>query len=479
MQPAAAPTTTAPLPRRIGLWQATALNMIDMVGIGPFLVLPTVLGLLGPRFLWAWVAGALLAVLDGFVWAELGAAHPEAGGSYRFLALAWGERKAGRMWSFLYVWQTLVQAPLVIASGAIGFALYAGYLFPYLAPHPDAPAVLGSLTAHDLTRKALSGGIVLVLTALAYRRVDGIGRIGVALWLGVLGTLGWLIWGGLSAPHPLPVPLGLSAGDPDSAGFGPLTGFALAAALGAASVKTVYSYLGYYNVCHLGAEIERPERIIPRAIFLSILGIAALYLLLNVAVVRVVPWAEAAKSDFIVSLFIERRYGPMAAVVATGLILWVAFASLFAVLVGYSRIPYAAAVDGQFFAVFARLHPRGQFPYVVILALGGVAFVFSLLFRLGEVIAAIIAMRVLVQFVGQALGAWRLRRRYDREGRKLPFRMPLFPLPILLVVAAWLAIFVATGPQQMAAAAGMISLGIVVYLVKARAKQEWPFERRA
>ena len=454
---------TAELPRRIGLWQATALNMIDMVGIGPFLVLPTVMGLLGPRFLWAWVAGALLSVFDGLIWSELGAAHPTAGGSYRFLKLAYGEQKWGRLLSFLYVWQTLVQAPLVIASGSIGFSQYAAYLIPAL--QGDAGAI---------PRKAVSGLVVIALTILCYRRVEGIGRIGVLLWVGVLGTLGWLIWGGLSAPAPLPVPTGFDLAGADLTGPGSLTGLAIAAALGAASVKTIYSYLGYYNVCHLGGEIENPSRVIPRAILLAIAGITGLYLLLNVAVARVIPWQEAQHSDFIVSLFIERRYGPAAAVVATGLILWVAFASLFAVMVGYARIPYAAAADGQFFRVFARLHPRGQFPYVVVLTLGAVAFVFSLLFRLAEVIAAIIAMRVVVQFIMQAIGAWRLRRRAEREGRPLPFRMPLFPLPILIAVTCWLAIFASTGQQQIISASVMISLGVVAFLLKARAQREWP-----
>ena len=386
-----APPAAAPLPRRLGLLPATALNMIDMVGIGPFVTLPLVMGMMGPNFLLAWLVGAGLALVDGLVWSELGAAHPEAGGSYRFLKLAYGETSWGRLLSFLYVWQTLVQAPLVLASGAIGFAQYVGYLVPLDAWWQP---------------KAVAGGIVLLLIALLYRRIEDIGRLGVMLWVCVLGLMGWLIFGG--ATHPLHSVAWLPTG-----GVGALPGLLLSAALGQAAVKTIYSYLGYYNVCHLGGEIKEPARNIPRAIFLSILGIMALYLAMNWAVGSVVSWEEVRgwqaaglakglakvagapdKSQFIVSVFVERLYGPLAAQIATGLVLLVAFASLFAVLLGYSRIPYAAAVDGEFLEIFGRLHPTKHFPYVSLLILGGVGFVFSLLFRLGEVISAILAIRV-------------------------------------------------------------------------------------
>ncbi len=470
----------APLPRGLGLLPATALNMIDMVGIGPFVTLPLVMGMMGPNFLLAWLVGAGLALVDGLIWSELGAAHPEAGGSYRFLKLAYGERKWGRLLSFLYVWQTLVQAPLVLASGAIGFAQYVQFLQPL--PHWWQP-------------KAVAGGVVLLIVALLYRRIEAIGRLGVALWVAVLALMGWLIWGGLThAQHAVawwPVP---SSATSTAVGW---PGLLLSAALGQAAVKTIYSYLGYYNVCHLGGEIRNPGRNIPRAIFLSILGIMALYLALNWAVGSVVSWQEVQswqaaglakvggapdKSQFIVSVFVERLYGHGAAQVATGLVLLVAFASLFAVLLGYSRIPYAAAADGEFLEIFGRLHPTKQFPHVSLLILGGLGFVFSLLFRLGEVISAILAMRILVQFVGQAVGLVLLRRRNGSAG--LPFRMPLYPLPVVVAVTVWLWLFysieggVAVGgftlPFQ-GAALLMMALGTGVFLARSRSTGQWPF----
>lgn len=449
--PAVPPPTTAPLRRRLGLVQTTALNMIDMVGIGPFVTLPLVMGFMGPNFLLAWLVGAGLSVVDGLIWSELGAAHPEAGGSYRFLKLAYGEQKWGRLLSFLYVWQTLVQAPLVVASGAIGFAQYFGYLVPLQAWWQP---------------RLVSGAVVLLLIALLYRRIEDIGRLGVLLWMGVLALMGWLIFGGLTHAT---VPV---AWLPEG-GLPALPGVLLSAAMGQATVKTIYSYLGYYNVCHLGGEIREPQRVIPRSIFLSILGIMALYLLLNWSVGSVIPWQEAQHSEFIVSAFVEKIYGPLAAQVATALVLWVAFASLFAVLLGYSRIPYAAAADGEFLPIFAKTHPTKHFPHVSLLILGGVGFVFSLLFRLGEVISAILAMRILVQFVGQAVGLVLLRRR--NGAAHLPFRMPLYPLPVVLAVVVWLWVFWSTGPQFMLSGLAVIAAGVGAFLLWSRQLGRWPF----
>jgi len=446
-------SSTAPLRRRLGLVQATALNMIDMVGIGPFVTLPLVMEFMGPNFLLAWLVGAGLSLADGLIWSELGAAYPEAGGSYRFLKLAYGERKWGRLMSFLYVWQTLVQAPLVVASGAIGFAQYFAYLVPLETWWQP---------------KLVSGAVVLLLIALLYRRIEAIGQLGVLLWLGVLGLMGWLIFGGITHAHHAVAWL-------LEGGLATLPGVLVSAAMGQATVKTIYSYLGYYNVCHLGGEIQEPQRVIPRSIFLSILGIMTLYLLLNWSVGTVVPWAEASQSKFIVSTFVERLYGPLAAKAATALVLWVAFASLFAVLLGYSRIPYAAAADGEFLPLFGRLHPTKNFPHVSLLILGGVGFVFSLLFRLGEVITAILAMRILVQFVGQAVGLVLLRRRLGTAN--LPFRMPLYPLPVVVAVAVWLWVFWSTGPRFMLSGLGVIAAGVVAFLLWSRRLGRWPYER--
>lgn len=429
--------------------------MIDMVGIGPFVVLPLVIKTLGgPQFLWAWVLGAVVSLIDAFVWAELGAAFPQAGGSYNFLKIAYGERRWGRLLSFLYVWQTLIQAPLVVASGAIGFAQYASYLLPL----------------NDWQHRIVSGGVVLLIIGLLYRKIDSVGKIGLVMWGAVLLTLGWIIVGGLTNIR-IPISETLQS-------MGSVSGGLLAAGLGQASVKTIYCYLGYYNVCHLGGEIQQPSRNIPASMFISIVGIAGLYLLMNLSVVSVVPWQQAQHSEFIVSTFVETLYGPDAARLATVLVLIVAFSSLFAVLLGYSRVPYAAAADGRFFRIFARLHPTRQFPYVSLLFLGGLGFVFSLLFRLGDVITAILAMRIVVQFVGQAIGLLLLHRRRGGSAQTFPFRMPLYPLPVLLAIGIWLFIFYSTGWAFMRSGLIVMGLGVAAFVISAGLQKDWPFKNR-
>ncbi|HXX99555.1 MAG TPA: APC family permease, partial [Candidatus Limnocylindrales bacterium] len=390
------PGPQPPLERGLGLKEAVALNMIEIVGIGPFVVSSMVIKAMGgPQALIAWFAGALLATLDGFVWSELGAAMPKAGGTYVFLREAYGPARWGRLMSFLFVWQTLIHGPLSMASASLGFAKYVNYLHPL----------------NRWEAKAVSGGLVILLVILLYRRITAIGKISMLLWIGVVGTMLWLIWGGVrhfDAKVAFDFPPG--AIHISSLWF---------AGLGAAMVNTVYSYWGYYNICHLGSEIRDPEKNIPRGIFLSILGIAVLYLAMQTSILGVVPWREAQNSQFLASLFVERAYGPAAAKVVTVMILWIALASVFSVLLGYSRVPYSAALDGNFLPVFARVHPTKHFPHVSLLFLGALGFVFSVTLTLEKAVKAILAMRLLVQFIGQAFGVMLLRKRWGRE--KLPF----------------------------------------------------------
>jgi fructoselysine transporter len=223
--------------------------------------------------------------------------------------------------------------------------------------------------------------------------------------------------------------------------------------------------LGYYNVCHLGSEIINPAKNIPRSMFLSIAGIFGLYMCMNISIVSVIPWQQAKDSEFVISLFMQKLAGPAAAHTVTCLIQFIAFASVFSATLGYSRIPYAAAKDGAFFKAFARLHPTGHFPYVSLLALGGIAFAFSLLFKLRDVISAILAMRILIQFIGQAVGLLLLRKQNRNE---FPFKMPFFPLPIYIGIAMWIAILISTGYKMVMGGVLVIGLGVVVYFVKAK-----------
>jgi len=406
--------------RKINLLQATSINMIDMVGIGPFVVMPFVVSQFNNGlFLWAWIFGAITAFVDAMIWSELGAQYPLAGGTYNFHRIAYGE-KYGKLMSFLFVWQTSIQAPLVVASGAIGFAQYLTYIIQ-LTP---------------IQEKIISGSLVILVFTLLYRKIETIGKISVIMGSIVVLTILWIIISGLmNQQHPVQlIPSGETS----------FFTYAFWAAVGHGSVKTVYSYLGYYNVCHLGGEIKNPEINIPRSIFISIAGIAALYLLMNISVMGVIRWQSVLEGDkYLVSAFMESIYGYKAGVVVTVLILCIAFSSLFAVVLGYSRVPYAAAVDGNFFKIFSKLHPTKNFPYVSLIFLCSLGFIFSLFMKLSQVISSILAMRILIQFIAQGIGVALLRSRFGEKN--LPFKMFLFPLPVVASIFIWLFLFVSTG----------------------------------
>ncbi len=442
--------SSSKLERGLGLKEAAALNMLDMIGIGPFIVLPIVIREMGgPQCLLAWILGALLSLMDGAVWSELGAAMPEAGGSYVFLKEIYGPKSWGKLFSFLLIWQTIFQAPLVIASGAIGFSQY----FTFLVP-------MGTIG-----QKIVAGILIIAIVVLLYRRITTVGKISVFLWIGVIATILWLIFGGathFNSKIAFDFP-------PGAFNFS----FIFFAGLGSASVQTIYTYLGYYNACNLGSEIKEPKKNIPKSILISIVGIAVLYLLMQLSVLGVVPWREAMNSKFIVSAFVERIYGSGAAIIATILILWIAFSSLFSAALGYSRIPYAAAVDGSFFKIFARTHPKKNFPTASLLILGAIAFVFSLLFRLKEVISAILAMRIIIQFIGQAVGIIILRRK--KTSSFFPFKMWLYPLPALIAIIMWIGLFFSTGMYFAIGGVVVIMTGTIVFFVRAYYKKDWPF----
>jgi len=460
------------LERGLNLLEATSLNMTFMIGIGPFVVIPFIIRAMnGPQCILAWVVGAALALVDGCVWAELGAAMPQAGGSYVFLREAYGPNRLGRLMSFLFIWQTLFQGPLSVSSGALGFADYSLYLATKLA------AVNAWLGAHPrqfmfvLANYTRLVAILLIAIAvvLLYRRITAIGKISTILWMIAAATIAWLIYGGTTHFHKdlvftyPPGAWGLS--------------WIFFAGLGHASVQAIYSYLGYYNVCNLGGELKNPERNIPRAIFLSIFGIAALYFAMQTCILAVVPWQEAQKSPYVVSLFVERTFGPHWASLATALILVTAFGSVFSATLGYSRVPYAAALDGNFFFIFARVHSTKRFPSVSLIALGLASIFVCIFIGLFSVIRSILAMRCLIQFVAQAVGLMRLHRRWKED--RWPFHMGLYPVPVFLSIAGWIAIFISTGRRPMLASLAAMLAGILVYFTRARLLHQWPFEEAA
>ncbi len=316
------------LVRGIGLLSATAANMLEMIGVGPFITIPILLSKMnGPQAIFGWVVGAIVALCDGLVWAELGAAMPGTGGPYRYLSEAYGPQGLGRMMSFLFIWETIFLAPLSIGSGAVGFAQYARFF---------------SKNMDWKMEKLIAMGVCLLVTALLWRDIRSVGRLSVMMWVVVLGTVLWITAAGLinfDARRVLDIAPGAIA---------PTRQFFFG--LGGATLIAMYDYGGYNNICFFAGEVRSPEKVIPRSILISIGAVAALYMTMNVTIIGVIPWREAIRSTSIVSDFFQRLYGFRAAQAVTVLVLFTTFASLFAVLLGYSRVPFAAAQEGRFFS---------------------------------------------------------------------------------------------------------------------------------
>jgi len=464
-QPIAA--STGSLQRRIGLRSAVLFNMLEMIGVGPFITLPLVIAAAGYRLsVWAWVLGAAIAVADGLVWAELGAAFPRAGGSYAFLREIYGPERAGNWLSFLYVWQLSFSAPLAIASGCIGLSSFLGWFWPGLEQAPVA-----GLPALHYANFAAAGACLLV-TALLYRNLSQVTRLAWVLFAGVMAAIAGVIvsgfvntaggWQMLASPaQPLAAALG---------------------GLAQATLLTTYCYWGYYNICFLGGEVRRPERTIPRAILLSVLFVSAFYVAMNLAALPSMRDAAAhvAAGETVrlqlVADIAKSAFGPLAGRLMAALIVWTAFGSVFSLLLGYSRVPYAAARDGNYFRFLDAVHPKHGIPHRSLAALGLVAAGFCF-FSLAQVITMLVITRILLQFFLQQAGVMLLRVQRPELAR--PFRMPLYPLPPLVAMGGFVFILVnrSHALDGLAVAAGIGVSGTLIYLYRAWRLGQWPFVR--
>jgi len=455
------------LERRIGLRSAVLFNMLEMIGVGPFITLPLVIAAAGYRLsVWAWVLGAVIAVADGLVWAELGAAFPRAGGSYAFLREIYGPQRAGNWLSFLYVWQVSFTAPLSIASGCIGLSSFLAWFWPGMDAAPFA-----ALPALHYTSFAAAGTCLLV-TALLYRNLSSVTRLAWVLFAGVLTAIAGVIVSGFAhaaqtggwhmpASPALPLPAALSG-------------------LAQGTLLATYCYWGYYNITFLGSEVRKPERTIPRAILLSVLFVSAFYVAMNFAALPSMRDAAAHVAAGasvrlqLVADIAKSAFGQTAGRLMAALIIWTAFASVFSLLLGYSRVPYAAARDGNYFSFLAAVHPRLQIPHRSLIALGLVAAAFCF-FSLADVITMLVITRILLQFFLQQVGVMLLRMQRPELAR--PFKMPLYPLPPLVAMAGFVFILAnrshALGGLAVAAAIAIVGSGI--YLLRARRLGQWPY----
>ncbi|WP_158942250.1 APC family permease [Granulicella sp. S190] len=438
--------------RRMGIAGACTSNMLNMIGVGPFLSIPLVLlAVHGSHILLAWILGAVISLCDGLVWAELGSAMPYSGGPYFYLREAFGAETYGKAASFLVLWSSVLTAPFLIASGAVGFSQYLHYLWPVI---------------NNAGLSVLAMAVCLVNVVLLYRKITTIGAISIGLWILVVGTILWIIVGG--AEH---IPAALR-GQIDG-GF-PFREGAFWKGVGAATVIAVYDYAGYYNVCLIGGELKRPERTIPYSIILSILVVAVLYIAMNLAILGVLPVQQSMHSTAIVADYMQTVYSVQSARMADVLILVASFASVFAILLGFSRIPFAAASQGEFFSVFARVHPTKGIPHISLLILGFLSACACLL-SLDTLISLVIVIQTMVQFLAQCVAVMLLRRRSTSKGSNR-FLMPLYPLPAVLAFIGWLLILISSGAKNILFAFAITLAGVAAFLYKSRQEQRWPFE---
>jgi len=443
------------LVRGMGLLQSTAVNMLEMIGIGPFITIGVILSAMGgPQAILGWVLGALFSICDGMVYAELGAAMPGAGGAYIYFQEAFNPRTWGRLISFLFLWETIFSAPLSISAACVGFAEYSHYFFPGLT---------------HLGVGLLAASISLLVAFLLYRPIKTVGRLSVIMLGIVFAAMFWVIASGL-----IHMNTRMAFDFPQGA-------FHLSKAffygLASATLVAMYNYGGYSNVTYLGAEVKNPTRNIPRAIVFSVLLVAVLYLFMSVVIIGTIPWRDAAVSHAVVSEFIGKLYGSHAAALMTVLILAATLGGIFTMTLGYSRILYAAGAEGNFFKTFGRVHPAGHFPTVSLVAISVIAVPLCW-FSLERLLSALMITQIVFQFIPQIFAVFAMRR-YRKEIDR-PYCMPLYPLPALIALSGWTYVASTPDQRQYVGSAGiLLVLGLIAYFVRAKAVRSWPLEEHA
>jgi amino acid transporter len=442
------------LERQIGPLQATAINMTQMCGIGPFVTIPAMVATFGgPEAMFGWIIGALLALADGLIWAELGAAMPGAGGTYIYLREAF-QYRTGRLMPFLFVWSAVLFIPLIMSTGIIGLVQYLGYLIPGVSGD-GGNTPLGKL---------IGVGITLVIMAALFRKIGQIGKLTTVLFVVMLVAVFSTIIAAYSHFS------AAQAFDFTPGAFGSHGTFW--AGLGAGLIIAVYDYLGYNTTAYLGGEMRDPGRTIPRSIVFSILGIMSIYFLLQIGVLGSLPLDEIKASTSVASSVLEQAWGSTAAQIITALIVIAAIGSVFAGLLGGSRVPFEAARDKVFLSVFAKLHPKLNLPTAGVIAMGVITIIGSL-FTLTTIINAAVATLVIIQSLAQVAAIVVLRRRQPNLQR--PYRQWLYPVPTIVALVGWVYVYYSATWLSIALSLGWIVIGCVAFLIYAKAETTWPF----
>ena len=430
---------TGHLDRSLGLIHATASNMATMVGIGPFITIPLIISAMGgPQAMLGWFVGAVIAISDGQVWAELSTSLPGEGGSYVYLREAY-KKYFGKLAAFLFIWTFLLSGPLEIASGFVGMVQYASFIWPFL---------------NETTIRALAFTVGLFTIILHYNRVKFVGAITVFLWIVMLVTVS------------ITIIVGMTHFNVHDAFVFPNGWFSFSwgfvSALGSATLIAMYDLMGYYNICYLEEEVKRPEYVFPRAIIFSVIGVTIIYAVMNISILGTMPWQEIAKSTHVASDMFKKFLGEHAAIALTVLVIITAYGSTYSLMMSYSRLPFAAARDGFFFKWLGEVHPQKHFPHFSLLTIGLMTCIASL-FNLDFIIAASLSSRILIQFLGQIIGLTLLRK--DRPEIKRPFKMWLYPIPSIIAFVGFSFIFISSGTEAIFVGIGWMALGTLLYFL--------------
>ncbi len=426
------------LDRSLGLIHATASNMATMVGIGPFITIPLIISAMGgPQAMLGWAVGAIIAISDGQVWAELSTSLPGEGGSYVYLREAY-KKYFGKLAAFLFIWTFLLSGPLEIASGFVGMVQYASFIWPML---------------NETNIRILAFAVGVFTIILHYNRVKFVGAVTVFLWIVMLVTVGITIFVGLTHFHVRDAFTFTHGWFSFSWGF--------VSGLGSATLIAMYDLMGYYNICYLEEEVKRPEYVFPRAIILSVIGVTLIYAVMNISILSTMPWQEIAKSTHVASDMFSQTLGRHWAIILTILVIITAYGSTYSLMMSYSRLPFAAARDGFFFKWLGEIHPRKHFPHFSLLTVGIMTCVASL-FNLDFIIAASLSSRILIQFLGQIIGLTLLRK--NEPARKRPFRMWLYPIPSVIAFIGFSFIFLSSGWEAIGVGVVWMIIGVMIYV---------------
>ncbi len=437
------------LDRSLGLLHATATNMATMVGIGPFITIPLIVSAMGgPQAMLGWIVGAIIAISDGQIWAELSTSLPGEGGTYVYLRDAY-KKYFGKLIAFLFIWSFLLSGPFEIASGFVGMMNYVAFIWPVLTPT-------------HIRILAFSAGLLTII--LHYNKIKLVGAITVVLWVVMLITVGITIFAGLTHFHPehaFAFPKGW---------FSFSWGFVMG--LGSATLIAMYDLLGYYNICYMEEEVKNPGFVFPRAILWSTIGVTLIYAVMNFSILGMMPWREIEKSTHIVSDLFLKTYGHTPAVIITALVAVTAYGSIYALMMSYSRLPFVAARDGFFFDWLKKIHPKKHIPHYSLLLVGLITCVASL-FNLDFIIEATLASRILIQFLGQNVGLTILRK--SQPNIKRPYKMWLYPIPSVIAFCGFTFIFISSGVAAIGVGLLWLLIGVIVFLGWAKKNNEWPF----